>query len=212
MKKWVWITGIIGAAVAVIAGAVALWPGAQQQKAEAIPPPAITAPASLGPVGLLPIPKTIGDRAIIDFAENSISNTALEIGGPFGWHAMQRSARRDFTPQAYHRYRAFLRNARVSNRPHSLTIGASLPFDAKASVRRKPYYWQVSFPLQVTVGRGVTGSFVTHTYETTVRVVWRKMPPGAGSSIGDNGYPAALAIGSFALSPHLILPTAGGRS
>ena len=211
MKKWVWIMGIMGAAVAVIAGAIALWPG-QRQKAEAVPPPAITAPASSGPVGLLPIPKTIGDRAIIDFAENSISNTALEIGGPFGWHAMQRSVRRDFTPQAYQRYRAFLRDARVSNRPHSLKIGASLPFNAPATVRRKPYYWQVSFPLQVTVGRGVTGSFVTHTYATTVRVVWRKMPPGAGSSIGNNGYPAALAIGSFALSPHLILPTAGGRS
>ena len=211
MKKWVWIMGITGAAVAVIAGAVALWPG-QRQKAEAVPPSVATAPASSGPAGLLPIPKTIGDRIIIDFAENSISNTALEIGGPFGWHAMQRSLRRDFTPQAYQRYRAFLRNARVSNRPHSLKIGASLPFDAPVTVRRKPYYWQVSFPLQVTVGRGVTGSFVTHTYATTVRVVWRKMPPGAGSSIGNNGYPAALAIGSFALSPHLILPTAGGRS
>ncbi|QFG79233.1 hypothetical protein F6A13_11875 [Acidithiobacillus sp. 'AMD consortium'] len=211
MKKWVWITGITGAAVAVIAGAVALWPD-QRQKAEAVPPLAITAPASRGSVGLLPIPKTISDRTIIDFAENSISNTALEIGGPFGWHAMQRAVRRDFTPQAYQRYRAFLRDARVSNRPHSLKIGASLPFDAPVTVRRKPYYWQVIFPLQVTVGRGVTGSFVTHTYETTVRVVWRKMPPGAGSSIGDNGYPAALAIGSFALSPHLILPTAGGPS
>ncbi len=211
MKKWVWITGITGAAVAVIAGAVALWPD-QRQQAEAVPPPPITAPASKGPAGLLPIPKTISDRTIIDFAENSISNTALEIGGPFGWHAMQRSVRRDFTPQAYQRYRAFLRDARVSNRPHSLKIGASLPFNAPVTVRRKPYYWQVIFPLQVTVGRGVTGSFVTHTYETTVRIVWRKMPPGAGSSIGDNGYPAALAIGSFALSPHLILPTAGGPS
>ncbi|MBU2720716.1 hypothetical protein HF563_15385, partial [Acidithiobacillus ferridurans] len=87
MKKWVWITGITGAAVAVIAGAVALWPD-QRQKVEAVPPPAITAPASKGPVGLLPIPKIIGDRTIIDFAENSISNMALEIGGPFGWHAM----------------------------------------------------------------------------------------------------------------------------
>ncbi|MFA6182913.1 hypothetical protein [Acidithiobacillus sp.] len=211
MKKWVWITGITGAAVAVIAGAVALWPD-QRQKAEAVPPLAITAPTSKGPAGLLHIPKTIGDRTIIDFAENSISNTVLEIGGPFGWHAMQRSVRRDFTPQAYQRYRAFLRDARVSNRPHSLKIGSSLPFDAPVTVRRKTYYWQVTFPLQVTVGRGVTGSFVTHTYETTVRVVWRKMPPGAGSSIGDNGYPAALAIGSFALSPHLILPTAGGPS
>ena len=211
MKKWVWITGITGAAVAVIAGAVALWPG-QRQKEEAVPPSAIAAPASRVPAGLLPIPKTIGDRIIIDFAENSISNTALEIGGPFGWHAMQRSMRRDSTPQAYQRYRAFLRDAQVSNRPHSLKIGASLPFDVLATVRRKPYYWQVIFPLQVTVGRGVTESFVTHTYETTVRVVWRKMPPGAESSIGDNGYPAAMAIGSFALSPHLILPTAGGRS
>ena len=211
MKKWVWITGIIGAAVAVIAGAVALWPN-QRQKAETVPPSAITAPASSGPAGLLPIPKTIGDRTIIDFAENSISNMALEIGGPFGWHAMQRSMRRDFTPQAYQRYRVFLRDARVSDRPHSLKIGASLPFDAPVTVRRKTDYWQVSFPLQVTVGRGVTGSFVMHTYETTVRVVWRKMPPGAESSIGDNGYPAALAIGSFALSPHLILPTAGGPS
>lgn len=212
MKKWVWITGITGAAFAVITGAVALWPGVQRQKAEAVPPPAIAAPASRVPAGLLPIPKTIGDRTIIDFAENSISNTALEIGGPFGWHAMQLSVRRDFTPQAYQRYRAFLRNARVSNRPHSLKIGASLPFNVPVTVRRKPYYWQVIFPLQVTVGRGVTGSFVTHTYETTVRVVWRKMPPGAGSSIGDNGYPAALAIDSFVLSPHLILPTAGGQS
>lgn len=211
MRKWVWITGITGAAVAVIAGAVALWPD-QRQKAEAVPPSAITAPASRVPAGLLPIPKTIGDRTIIDFAENSISNTALEIGGPFGWHAMQRSARRDFTPQAYQRYRAFLRDAQVSNRPHSLKIGASLPFDAPVTVRRKTYYWQVTFPLQVTVGRGVTGSFVTHTYATTVRVVWRKMRPGAASSIANNGYPAALAIGSFALSPHLILPTAGGRS
>ncbi|MBU2858605.1 hypothetical protein HF289_17660 [Acidithiobacillus ferrooxidans] len=211
MKKWVWITGITGAAVAVIAGAVALWPD-QRQKAEAVPPPAIAAPASKGPVGLLPIPKIIGDRTIIDFAENTISNTALEIGGPFGWHAMQRSVRRDFTPQAYQRYRAFLRDAQVSNRPHSLKIGSSVPFNAPATVRRKPYFWQVSFPLQVTVGRGVTGSFVTHTYETTVRVVWRKMPPRAGSGIGDNGYPAALAIDSFVLSPHLILPTAGGPS
>ena len=211
MKKWVWITGITGAAVAVIAGAVALWPD-QRQKAEAVPPPAIAAPASKGPVGLLPIPKIIGDRTILDFAENPISNTALEIGGPFGWHAMQRSVRRDFTPQAYQRYRAFLRDAQVSNRPHSLKIGSSVPFNAPATVRRKPYFWQVSFPLQVTVGRGVTGSFVTHTYETTVRVVWRKMPPRAGSGIGDNGYPAALAIDSFVLSPHLILPTAGGPS
>lgn len=211
MKKWVWITGITGAAVAVIAGAVALWPD-QRQKAEAVPPPVATALASRGLVVLLPIPKILSDRIIIDFAENTISNTALEVGGPFGWHAMQRSVRRDFTPQAYQRYRAFLRDAQVSNRPHSLTIGSSLPFNAPATVRRKPYFWQVSFPLQVTVGRGVTGSFVTHTYETTVRVVWRKMPPGAGSSIGDNGYPAALAIDSFVLSPHLILPTAGEPS
>ncbi len=211
MKNWVWIAGITGAAVVVIAGAIALWPG-KRQKEEAVPPSAIAVLASRGPVGLLPIPKTIGDRIIIDFAENSISNTALEIGGPFGWHAMQLSVRRDFTPQAYQRYRAFLRDAQVSNRPHSLKIGSSVPFNAPTTVRRKPYFWQVSFPLQVTVGRGVTGSFVTHTYETTVRVVWRKMPPGAGSSIGDNGYPAALAIDSFVLSPHLILPTAGGLS